>query len=145
MPSKKARRDVDSFERVKALVQEFDALGKKTLGRAWSEDWNAYEERKTQLLSALVTECGEHYIEGNRSLFALNDVVCTLRDPFNQLMQYLHVYVPVHASEESLVDVYYVHVIALVRKYYVYALQQIAVTIAVLCDNRKLGGRRRVA
>lgn len=144
MPLKKARRDVDSFERVKALVQEFDALGKKTLGRAWSEDWNAYEERKTQLLSALVTECGEHYIEGNRSLFALNDVVCTLRDPFNQLMQYLHVYVPVHASEESLVDVYYVHVIALVRKYYVYALQQIAVTIAVLCDNRKLGGRKRV-
>lgn len=134
--------DAAGFEEVRALAAKLDALAATLPEHAWSDGWRAYEALRTELLGALVRKCSGDYIAQNDELFELDDVVCVLRNPFTQLLKYLHVSVPVREEGAARVDAYYVHVLALVRKYYVYALQQLAVVVVVLCRRFDFSARR---
>lgn len=134
--------DAAGFEEVRALAAKLDALAATLPEHAWSDGWRAYEALRTELLGALVRKCSGDYIAQNDELFELDDVVCVLRNPFTQLLKYLHVSVPVHEEGAARVDAYYLHALALVRKYYVYALQQLAVVVVVLCRRFDFSARR---
>ena len=134
--------DAAGFEEVRALAAKLDTLAATLPEHAWSDGWRAYEALRTELLGALVRKCSGDYIAQNDELFELDDVVCVLRNPFTQLLKYLHVSVPVHEEGAARVDAYYLHALALVRKYYVYALQQLAVVVVVLCRRFDFGARR---
>lgn len=134
--------DAAGFEEVRALAAKLDALAATLPEHAWSDGWRAYEALRTELLGALVRKCSGDYIAQNDELFELDDVVCVLRNPFTQLLKYLHVSVPVREEGAARVDAYYLHALALVRKYYVYALQQLAVVVVVLCRRFDFSARR---
>lgn len=134
--------DAAGFEEVRALAAKLDALAATLPEHAWSDGWRAYEALRTELLGALVRKCSGDYIAQNDELFELDDVVCVLRNPFTQLLKYLHVSVPVREEGAARVDAYYLHALALVRKYYVYALQQLAVVVVVLCCRFDFSARR---
>ena len=134
--------DAAGFEEVRALAAKLDALAATLPEHAWSDGWRAYEALRTELLGALVRKCSGDYIAQNDELFELDDVVCVLRNPFTQLLKYLHVSVPVRGEGAARVDAYYLHALALVRKYYVYALQQLAVVVVVLCRRFDFSARR---
>ena len=134
--------DAAGFEEVRALAAKLDALAATLPEHAWSDGWRAYEALRTELLGALVRKCSGDYIAQNDELFELDDVVCVLRNPFTQLLKYLHVSVPVREEGSARVDAYYLHALALVRKYYVYALQQLAVVVVVLCRRFDFSARR---
>ena len=134
--------DAAGFEEVRALAAKLDALAATLSEHAWSDGWRAYEALRTELLGALVRKCSGDYIAQNDELFELDDVVCVLRNPFTQLLKYLHVSVPVREEGAARVDAYYLHALALVRKYYVYALQQLAVVVVVLCRRFDFSARR---
>lgn len=134
--------DAAGFEEVRALAAKLDTLAATLPEHAWSDGWRAYEALRTELLGALVRKCSGDYIAQNDELFELDDVVCVLRNPFTQLLKYLHVSVPVHEEGAARVDAYYLHALALVRKYYVYALQQLAVVVVVLCRRFDFSARR---
>ena len=134
--------DAAGFEEVRALAAKLDTLAATLPEHAWSDGWRAYEALRTELLGALVRKCSGDYIAQNDELFELDDVVCVLRNPFTQLLKYLHVSVPVREEGTARVDAYYLHALALVRKYYVYALQQLAVVVVVLCRRFDFSARR---
>ena len=135
------RSGAAQFKEVHVLMDKLDKLAATLPEHVWSDEWKAYEALRTELLGTLVRQCSGDYIAHNDELFEPEDVVCVLRNPFTQLLKYLHVFVPVQEEGAARVDTYYVHVLALVRKYYVYALQQIAIVIVVLCRTCRWGWR----
>ena len=114
------------------------------------------ESLKTAIIEAIASDGSRHYIANSQGMFNPEKAFGVMHDAFSNLLIYLHNTVPVvnghsghsgHSSNggeekeegQTLLDQYFVMVVAAVRLYYIYAIQTACVVINMIALREQKG------